>query len=98
DPSVHISGILDAAARRRVPITVLDVEATDERDLYARKLLLVRPDQHVAWRGDEQPTVPLELIDPLRGARCASGGDTPGWRVLALRDANRCRLPCRLSG
>ena len=72
DPSVHISGILDASARRRVPITVLDVEATDERNLYARKLLLVRPDQHVAWRGDEQPTAPLELIDLLRGACCAS--------------------------
>ena len=36
--------------------------------LYARKLTLVRPDQHVAWRGDEEPAAPLELIDLVRGA------------------------------
>ena len=30
---------------------------------YARKLVLARPDQHVAWCGDKQPAAPLELID-----------------------------------
>jgi hypothetical protein len=28
----------------------------------------VRPDQHVAWRGHEEPTAPGQLIDRLRGA------------------------------
>ena len=43
-----------------------------EPHLYARKLVLVRPDRHVAWRADAEPDDPLELIDHLRGARIAS--------------------------
>ncbi len=31
-------------------------------------LLLSRPDQHVAWRGDSLPADPLALIDRVRGA------------------------------
>jgi FAD binding domain len=33
---------------------------------------LVRPDQHVAWRGDEEPTSQFELIDLIRGCGAAS--------------------------
>src|SRR5207253_542502 len=47
----------------------LDVDSSDAQALYARKLVLIRPDQHVAWRGDEEPAVPMDLIDLLRGAR-----------------------------
>jgi 2-polyprenyl-6-methoxyphenol hydroxylase-like FAD-dependent oxidoreductase len=76
DPAVHISGLVEAAARRRVPLTVLDIDAPDARNLYARKLVFVRPDQHVAWRGDEQPAVPMDLIELVRGARRASACKT----------------------
>ena len=69
DPTVRVAGIVEAAARRGVPLAVLDVDAADARALYARKLVLVRPDQHVAWRGDEEPAVPMELIDLVRGVR-----------------------------
>jgi hypothetical protein len=69
DPAAGISGIVDSAARRRVPLTVLDLDAEDARLLYRHKLVLVRPDQHVAWRGDEQPSSPMELIETVRGAR-----------------------------
>jgi len=41
------------------------------RELYRRKLVLVRPDQHVAWRGEQAPAAPLDLIDRVRGARVA---------------------------
>jgi hypothetical protein len=51
---------------------VLDVDEPDARALYAHKLVLIRPDQHVAWRGDMPPIVPLELIDLVRGARIVS--------------------------
>jgi 2-polyprenyl-6-methoxyphenol hydroxylase-like FAD-dependent oxidoreductase len=69
DPKAHVSGLIEAAARRSVPLTVIDVDTPDARSLYTRKLTLIRPDQHVAWRGDEEPPVSLGLIDIVRGAR-----------------------------
>ena len=44
-----------AAAARKTPFAVLDVPTDDARDLYGRDLALVRPDQHVAWRGNSVP-------------------------------------------
>ncbi len=71
DPAVQVAGLLDAAAKRSVPVAVLDVDAPQARDIYRYNLVLVRPDQHVAWRGDKAPAAPLELIDLVRGARAA---------------------------
>ena len=45
------------------------MKAPEACELYRLKLVLVRPDQHVAWRGDKEPADPLELIDIVRGAR-----------------------------
>jgi hypothetical protein len=39
--------------------------------LYGCGLVLVRPDGHVAWRGDRQPDATLSLIDTVRGATLA---------------------------
>ena len=36
-----------------------------------RNLVLVRPDQHVAWRGNKEPSDPMGLIDLVRGSRSA---------------------------
>ena len=68
DSSVDISGIVDAATDRGVPLTVLNVDDHAAFTLYARKLVLVRPDRHVAWRSDHEPAAPLDLIDLVRGA------------------------------
>jgi hypothetical protein len=68
DPTTPVTGLVGAAANRRVPLTVLDVQPPQAYDLYRRRLVLVRPDQHVAWRGDEEPAAPLALIDIVRGA------------------------------
>ena len=69
DPTVPIAGIVEAAARRSVPLLVLDVAPPNAASLYACKLALVRPDQHVAWRGDAVPAAPMDLIDRVRGAQ-----------------------------
>jgi 2-polyprenyl-6-methoxyphenol hydroxylase-like FAD-dependent oxidoreductase len=69
DPAVRVLGLMDTARRRGVPLGVLDVDAPEARALYRRNLALVRPDQHVAWRGDKEPSHPLDLIDLVRGAR-----------------------------
>lgn len=60
-----------AAKDRGVPLTVLELDDPDRarvRALYAADLVLVRPDQHVAWRGDALPTDARALIDTVRGA------------------------------
>jgi 2-polyprenyl-6-methoxyphenol hydroxylase-like FAD-dependent oxidoreductase len=69
DRMVGVSCIVEAAKRRRVPLAVLDIETPAARAFYHRNLALVRPDQHVAWRGDEEPAAAAELIDLVRGAR-----------------------------
>jgi hypothetical protein len=51
-----------------VPIAVLDVDSDEAVSLYRHRLVLARPDQHAAWRGDAVPTDALALIDRVRGA------------------------------
>ena len=51
-----------------MPLTILDVPLPEARELYGRDLVLVRPDQHIAWRGDAEPADPAALIDLIRGA------------------------------
>src|SRR5262249_53601839 len=72
DPRVEIGGFVGAAAHRGVPMAVVDVDAAEAAALYPCKLLLSRPDQHVAWRGDSPPADPIALIDRVRGA--STGG------------------------
>jgi hypothetical protein len=54
---------------RRLPLHLLDVVADEAASVYETRLVLVRPDQHVAWRGDAPPPDPLSLIDRVRGAQ-----------------------------
>lgn len=52
----HDTGRLAEAARGRgIPFEVLRIEMPQARDLYECDLALVRPDQHVAWRGNRMP-------------------------------------------
>jgi hypothetical protein len=68
DPAIDIAPLQAAAARRGVPLTLLDTDIPAARGLYGRGLVLSRPDQHVAWRGDALPSDCLALIDRVRGA------------------------------
>jgi hypothetical protein len=69
DPGVDVGPLVSAARAARVPLEVLDVARPSEPDVFSRALLIVRPDQHVAWRGDAAPEDSAELIERLRGAR-----------------------------
>jgi hypothetical protein len=44
-----------AASRRGVPLKLLPLAHPQGRDLYGCDLALVRPDQHIAWRGNRLP-------------------------------------------
>ena len=57
-----------AAAARGMPLSVVNIAKPDVARLYAKKLVLVRPDGHVAWRGDALPGDAANLIDRVRGA------------------------------
>jgi hypothetical protein len=60
--------IVDAAKKRGVPLRTATILGPEAAALYERKLVLVRPDGHVAWRGDEPPADALAMLDRVRGA------------------------------
>ena len=62
-----ISALIAAATERGLPLTVADVDEPAVSDAYGKSLALVRPDGHVAWRGDVLPDDHLALIDRVRG-------------------------------
>ncbi len=67
----------------------LDVQAVDEADVVARyetRLVLVRPDGLVAWRGNAMPADPRAILDTARGAAPApvSAGDAQPHAVTEL--------------
>jgi 2-polyprenyl-6-methoxyphenol hydroxylase-like FAD-dependent oxidoreductase len=62
-----VQTLVQAAAARAVPLQIVEIVNPDIERLYERKLVLVRPDGHVAWRGDEGPANALTLIDVVRG-------------------------------
>ena len=46
----------------------MTVDEPEAAAIYERKLVLVRPDGHVAWRGDAVPADALAMMDRVRGA------------------------------
>ena len=68
DQNIPTEPLEQAAARRGVPLEVLDVKSSEAKGLYRHALVLSRPDQHVAWRGLRCPADSLGLIDLVRGA------------------------------
>lgn len=44
-----------AAHARGIPFQLVDVERPEAQQVYERSLVLIRPDQYIAWRGDELP-------------------------------------------
>ena len=51
-----------------LPLKVLRIDHPEVSALYERRLTLIRPDQHVAWRGDALPDDCRRLVDVVRGA------------------------------
>jgi hypothetical protein len=43
------------------PVTVLEIAAQAARDVYGYDLLLIRPDMHVVWRGQQPPEDAAEV-------------------------------------
>jgi hypothetical protein len=73
DPAVEVGPLLAAARGRGVPLALRDIAAPDARAHYQQNLVLVRSDQHIAWRGDAPPDDAGALIDRMCGV--AGGND-----------------------
>jgi 2-polyprenyl-6-methoxyphenol hydroxylase-like FAD-dependent oxidoreductase len=67
-PHADARPLQEAAARRGVPLQVLNLDSNEAQALYPQAFVLSRPDQHIAWRGDFMPSDPMALIDRVRGA------------------------------
>jgi hypothetical protein len=80
------SPLLEAARTRGVPMEFVALDEPKVAALYERRFVLVRPDGHVAWRGDCMPDDPRHLIDVVRGA--ANGPGVAAWHERA----NACKL------
>ena len=59
---------LAAAAKRHVPVKVLVLPDPRLRGRYGARFALIRPDQHVGWRGDTFPADCDGLVARLTGA------------------------------
>jgi hypothetical protein len=72
DSAIDVAAFELAARNRGVPLKLLDIGRSTTAKYSAMYdgtgLVLSRPDQHVAWRGDSLPADPLALIDRIRGA------------------------------
>jgi 2-polyprenyl-6-methoxyphenol hydroxylase-like FAD-dependent oxidoreductase len=63
----EVSG-LDRIGGGEVPVTSVFVDDPTIHKLYGADLVLVRPDGHVAWRGNKLPSDIAEFTDRIRGA------------------------------
>jgi 2-polyprenyl-6-methoxyphenol hydroxylase-like FAD-dependent oxidoreductase len=73
-----------AASSRGVPLAVHRIFNPEAAKRYQKRLVLVRPDGHVAWRGQLVPSDVLSVIDTVRGAgpqMAARRGDVVGINV-----------------
>ncbi len=68
DEDVDTEPFLKAAAERQVPFNVELVINEEIAALYGTRLVLVRPDGHVAWRGDDLPEDMDAVLATIIGA------------------------------
>ncbi len=67
--TVDVTPFIESATAHKVPLTIVELRGQALETLYEAPLLLVRPDQHVAWRGTSLDRASAEvIIDRIRGA------------------------------
>jgi hypothetical protein len=67
DPSCDVSLLFEEAKARGIPLRVVDITGEAARLIYKEALVLSRPDQHVAWRGNALPDDLDALLDLISG-------------------------------
>jgi hypothetical protein len=64
----HAEPLIRAARAAGVPLRPIAIDDPAVAALYGTKLALVRPDGHLAWRGQYIPHHPDQVVDCVRGA------------------------------
>ncbi len=64
---VNLAAVEHSFAARGIPLAVLHLDERKLRHIYGKNLILVRPDLHVAWRGDDLPADPDGLVELASG-------------------------------
>lgn len=67
DRTIDVERLYRAAEQRGIPLAPVDLTPDETDRAYAEKLVLVRPDQHIAWRGQVAPGDPDALFARLTG-------------------------------
>jgi 2-polyprenyl-6-methoxyphenol hydroxylase-like FAD-dependent oxidoreductase len=67
NPAIDTSEIEKAAKALGIPVKPVSLSNDQARDLYGADLILIRPDQHIAWRGNQPPEDPLSLLRQVAG-------------------------------
>jgi len=71
--------LLAEAKRRGIPMLLADLTGEPGvNSLYGANLALIRPDQHVAWRGNIIDPSPQELLDRVSGLRTLASQEAAG--------------------
>jgi hypothetical protein len=79
----HADLLQGAAELRGIPLRVVRLDTPEMLAAYDSRLVLVRPDGHVAWRGNVAPDDPLAVIDVARGARTYADVAEDGFAAAA---------------
>ena len=65
--AADVAALTRAFAALGAPLQVLDIGDVRPREIYGYDLLLLRPDLHVAWRGNRLPDAPARLAAMATG-------------------------------
>lgn len=63
----EVTNLEKVCEEKNVPLRAYSIDNSAIAQVYEKSYVLVRPDGHVAWRGDELPNKPEKLIDQVRG-------------------------------
>ncbi|KIM94700.1 hypothetical protein OIDMADRAFT_60477 [Oidiodendron maius Zn] len=74
--AIYEHRLVDAARKVHLPLDCVTIAEIEAADLYQRRLVLVRPDGMIAWRGDSLPDDVEGLLDRVRGASIAANCET----------------------
>lgn len=64
--------MIEAATKCKIPFKVVNIPDADARDLYGCDLAIVRPDQYIAWRGNQPMSDPQRQFSIFIGSAGAA--------------------------